>query len=137
VGPLTASSAVRADVTGPALQQFMSELKGITAHPITAKELEEAREGVIRSVPGGFETVEGLAGTAASIFYKDQPLDRLQQLVKGLETADLAAVQQAAQTYLQPELLRIVLVGDPQTVKQQVAPLGLGPLEEAAPPAAR
>ncbi|MCI0570053.1 MAG: insulinase family protein [Myxococcaceae bacterium] len=134
VGPLSASSAVRADVTGPAVQEFYGELKGLKARPITKEELEAAREGVIRSVPGSFETVEGLTATAAAIYLKDQPLDRVGRLVKGLESADLPQVQQAATTYFQPELMKIVLVGDPDTIRQQVADLGLGPIEQVSPP---
>ena len=59
VGPLTASSAVRADVTGPALLEVMNELSGLQERPITEKELESAREGLVRAFPGAFETVEG------------------------------------------------------------------------------
>ncbi|MCI0573908.1 MAG: insulinase family protein, partial [Myxococcaceae bacterium] len=134
VGPLSASSDVRADVTGPALQEFYGELKGLKSRPITSEELEAAREGVIRSFPGSFETVEGLAATAASIYFKDQPLDRVARLVEGLQSADLPQVQKAATTYFQPELMHIVLVGDPETIRKQVAELGLGPLEQVAPP---
>jgi zinc protease len=135
VGSVSASSAVRADVTGPAVQEFVSELQNLEVRPITPEELEAAREGVIRSVPGSFETVEGLAGTAASIFFKDQPLDRVDQMVRDLQSADLAQVRKAATTYFQPELMKIVLVGDPQTIQSQVAKLGLGPIEQVAPPA--
>jgi zinc protease len=134
-GPVTASSSVRADVTGPAVQEFYSELKGLKSRPITTGELEPAREGVIRAIPGGFDTVEGLAGTASSIFYKDMPLDRLQQIVAELQKADAASVQSAAESFFEPEYLRIVLVGDPALVREQVAPLNLGTLVEQAPPA--
>ena len=133
VGPLIASSSVRADVTGPALQEFINELQGIEQRPITDEELEQAREGVIRSIPGSFESVSGLAGAAASLFWKDRPLDHYEQMIDALEGLELAAVQAAAEKYFDPAQMHIVLVGDPQVIQQQVEPLGLGALRERNP----
>lgn len=128
VGPLTASSAVRADVTGPALVEVMNEVNGLKSRPITAVELAAAREGQIRSFPGAFETVEGLAGSAAQLFYAHRPLDEFQQAVAGLTKATPAEVQKAAESYFEPGSLQIVLVGDPEIIQKQVASLNLGPL---------
>ncbi len=133
VGPVVASSSVRADVTGPALQEFLAELKGIKARPITTEELEAAREGVIRSLPGSFETVGGLAGAAASLFWKDEPLDHYAKMIEGYQNADAAAVQAAAEKYFDPAQMHIVLVGDPKVIQEQVKPLGLGELRERNP----
>ena len=133
VGPLVASSAVRADVTGPALEVFLDELKGVKQRPITAEELEAAREGIIRSIPGSFESVGGLAGAAASLFWKDEPLDHYAKMIEGYQNADAAAVQAAAEKYFDPAHMHIVLVGDPQVIREQVQPLGLGELRERNP----
>lgn len=133
VGPIVAMSSVRADVTGPALQEFVSELQGIQQRPITKEELEAAREGIIRSVPGSFESVGGLASAAASLFWKDRPLDHYEKMIEGYQNADLATVQAAAEKYFDPAHMNIVLVGDPQVIQQQVQPLGLGELRERNP----
>jgi zinc protease len=128
VGPLTAYSAVRADVTGPALAEFMRELSDIKARPITSKELEAAREGLIRAFPGSFETVSGLGASAASLFFKRQPLDEFARTVAGLEKATPAEVQRAAEAYLNPAAMQIILVGDPELIQVQVGGLNLGKL---------
>ncbi len=140
VGPLTASSAVRRDVTGPALHEFFQEMKGLRERPITQKELEAAREGLIRAIPGEFETVEGLGSSAASLFFLRRPMDEYARTVAGLEKATPAEVQRVAEAYLGPEAMQVVLVGDPETIQQQVAPLELGKLverEPVAPPTKR
>ncbi|HYO56408.1 pitrilysin family protein [Archangium sp.] len=137
VGPLTASSAVRADVTGPALTEFFREMKGIEERPITEKELAAAREGLIRAIPGEFESVEGLGASAAQLFFKRRPLDEYARTVTGLEKATPAEVQRVAETYLGPAAMQVVLVGDPEIIQQQVGPLELGklvPRDLAAPP---
>jgi zinc protease len=136
VGPLTASSAVRQDVTGPALDEFFKEMKGIRERPITEKELEAEREGLIRAIPGEFESVEGLGSSAAQLFFKRRPLDEFARTVKGLEQATAAEVQRVAETYLSPEAMQVVLVGDPETIQQQVGQLNLGKLEPRDPVAA-
>ncbi|ATB29880.1 M16 family metallopeptidase [Melittangium boletus] len=126
VGPLTASSSVRADVTGAALTEFFNELKGLRERPISAKELESAREGLIRGFPGSFESVEGLGASASALFTLRRPLDEFERTVEGLRKATPAEVQRVAEAYLSPDTLQVVLVGDPEAVQKQVEGLGLG-----------
>ncbi|HSP77554.1 MAG TPA: insulinase family protein, partial [Myxococcaceae bacterium] len=129
VGPLTASSAVRADVTGPALTEFFRELEGLRERPMTQEELEAAREGLIRAIPGAFETVSGLGASASELFFKRRPMDEFARRVTGLEQATPAEVQRVAEAYLGPEAMKVVLVGDPEVIERQVGPLELGRLE--------
>jgi predicted Zn-dependent peptidase len=126
VGPLTAYSQVRANVTGPALTEFVREITDIKSRPITSKELEAAREGLIRSYPGIFETVDGVGMSAAQLFLKRRPMDEFRKQVEGLEKATPAEVQRVAEAYLNPAAMQIILVGDPDIIQQQVAPLNLG-----------
>jgi predicted Zn-dependent peptidase len=128
VGPLTAYSAVRANVTGPALTEFMRELTDIKARPITSKELEAAREGLIRAFPGSFETVTGLGASAATLYFKRRPMDEFARTVAELEKATAAEVQRVAEAYLNPEVIQIILVGDPDLIQAQVSGLNLGKL---------
>jgi zinc protease len=128
VGPLMAYSSVRANVTGPAITEFMRELTELKSKPITSKELESAREGLIRSFPGFFETVEGVGGNAASLFFKRLPMDEFARQVAGLEKATPAEVQRVAEAYLNPSTVQIILVGDPDVIQSQVVPLNLGKL---------
>ncbi|RKH31738.1 insulinase family protein [Corallococcus praedator] len=128
VGPLTANAAVRQNVTGPALNEFMKELAGIKTNPITEKELAAAREGLIRAFPGAFETVEGLGGSAAQLFFHRRPMDEFKKSVEGLRDASAAEVQRVAEAYLDPAAMQVVLVGDPLVIQEQVTPLNLGKL---------
>jgi predicted Zn-dependent peptidase len=138
VGPLLSYTAVRQDVTGPALSEVVREMSGLKERPITEKELESAREGLIRGIPGAFETVEGLGSSAAAIYFQRRPLDELNRTVEGLRNATPAEVQRVAELYLDPGAMHIILVGDPATIQEQVGALNLGkltPVEPDAPPA--
>jgi zinc protease len=136
VGLLSAISPVRADVTGASVQEVFNELKGIKARPITAREFEEAREGLVRAFPGSFETVEGLASSAASLFFERRPLDEYEAQVKALQGASAADVQRVAESFFEPGKMQVVLVGDPERIRSQVSGLGLGPLVTRSPEAA-
>ncbi|MCU0684210.1 MAG: insulinase family protein [Polyangiaceae bacterium] len=133
VGPLSVISPVRADVTGPALQEVFGELKGMKGRPITTRELEEAREGLVRAFPGSFETVEGLAASAAGLFFGRRPLDEYEAQVKALQGASAAQVQAVAESFFEPGRMQVVLVGDPDLIRAQTSALGLGPLVMRAP----
>jgi predicted Zn-dependent peptidase len=135
VGPLTAYSSVIAKATGPALQEFVKEMADLKERPISQKELEAAREGLIRAFPGAFETVEGLGSSAASLFHKRRPMDEFARTVAGLEKASPAEVQRVAEAYLSPEAMQIVLVGDPLLIQEQVEPMKLGKLTPLNPEA--
>jgi predicted Zn-dependent peptidase len=135
VGPLIAFSQVRADVTGPALVEVFAELDGLKERPITSEELEGAREGKIRSMPGWFETVGALASAGARLFWLDLPLDHYERLLQGLETATEEEVRRVGGVYLDPALMQVVLVGDPEIIRSQVEPLGLGEIVVRQPPA--
>ncbi|WP_408888563.1 insulinase family protein [Myxococcus faecalis] len=133
VGPLTSYASVRSDVTGPAVKEAMGEVTGLKSRPITEKELEAAREGLIRAFPGAFESVEGLGSSASQLFRKRRPMDEFNRTVEGLRTATAADVQRAAEKYLDPATLQIVLVGDPLLIQEQVSPLNLGKLVPVEP----
>lgn len=135
VGSLIAYSQVRADVTGPALAEVFAELEGLESRPITSEELEGAREGKIRSIPGWFETVGALASAGARLFWLELPLDHYQRLLEGLQNASQEEVHEMAETYLEPGLMQVVLVGDPEIIRTQVEPMGLGEIVVREPPA--
>ncbi|MCP3104930.1 insulinase family protein [Myxococcus sp. K15C18031901] len=133
VGPLSAVTSVRADVTGPALTEMMKELSGLKSKPITEKELAAAREGLIRAFPGAFESVEGLGSSAARLYFKRRPMDEFNRTVEGLRTATAEEVQRSAEQYLDPARMQVILVGDPLLIQEQVSPLELGKLTPVEP----
>lgn len=133
-GPLVLGGSVRADVTGPAMTEIFKELGDLKTRPISTAELEAAREGVIRSLPGAFESVEALAAAAARLFWLRQPMDRYAATIRGLQHAQAARVQSLAETYFDPKLLRVVLVGDPEIVQKQISGLGLGRVRSVPAP---
>lgn len=129
VGVFLAYSALRADVTGPGLQEFFTELAALDgSRPATEGELARARDGVIRGLPARFDRTDSVANAAEELFTYDLPLDYYTALGKRYATTTLKTVRAASVRYLRPELMQILMVGDAKVVKPQLAPLPLGPV---------
>jgi predicted Zn-dependent peptidase len=136
VGSLVAFTSVRADVTGPALAEVIREVSEFNTRPLTDSEFSAARDALLMSVPGSFETLGGLAGTAATLFNAGLPLERLAAMVEAYKGARAEEARAAALALFDASVFQVVLVGDPEVISAQVGSLGLGPLEVVAPPGA-
>lgn len=128
VGVVLAYSALRADVTGAGLKETIDELARMKSQPATAEELSAARFGLVRSLPGKFEVASAMAGAAEGLFVYDMPLDHFSTLAARYNQVSLEAVQKAAETYLDPSPMQILLVGDAAQVAPQLEGLGYGKL---------
>jgi len=121
--------SVRADATGQAIRDLLGEVKELREVPVPEAELEDARDGLVRSLPGDFATAAGIAGRIAEQVTYALPDDwwsRYPAAVRGVTAAD---VQRVARRFLDPAALRTVLVGDPATVRPQLEGLPLGEVE--------
>lgn len=130
VGVFIAYSALRADATGKGLKETFDELGRLKSRPPTAEELEQARTGLVRSLPGKFEVTSDIAEAAGELFVNELPLDHFATLAARYEAVPLEAVQKKGVEYLDPSVMQVLLVGDGVLVRGQLAaeaePLGLG-----------
>lgn len=134
VGVWLAYSAIRTDVTAPGVGEFFAELEQLKSDPPNEKEVERARSGIIRSLPGQFETTSAIAGAASSLFVYGLPLDYYDTLAKQYEGVPREAILAAGNAYLTPDNLRILLVGDAAKIVEPLKLLRLGEVEVVEPP---
>ncbi len=122
-GPFTAGAAVQTDATKPALAELVREINEIVGpRPVTAAELEFAKDRLIRGFPTEFETTFDVANTLASLVLYDLPDDEFTTFPARVEAVTLDAVHRAATKYLHPDRLAILVVGDRAKIE--------GPLKE-------
>jgi len=133
VGLMGAGSPVDAKATGVAVKELFKEVDGMTSRPITDAEFAQARDNYLRSLPGMFETCESLSGSIGNIFITAQPLDRWQRMAVALDKLKVEDVRAAAKKYYDPKLLKLVLVGDPTAISEQIKDQNLGPIEVREP----
>jgi zinc protease len=128
-GMFVAGGLVRTDVTAPAAQELMKEIRGFPEKPSTAEELAAAKAASIQSLPGHFETTAAVVGAIDGIFLYDRPLDYYTRLPGKYEAVTQADIARVAQQYLHPDQLVIVTAGDRSKIEPALKDAGLGPVE--------
>jgi len=129
-GPFIAFAQVRTDVTAPATEQLFKELDGIHTKPLTDAEMRLAKDSIIRSLPGNFESAYGVNAQLADLWLFSLPLDYYTKLPKQIEAVTPGDAQAAAAKYIHPENLLVIEVGDKSKIESGLKDLKLGPVED-------
>lgn len=125
-GPFVASAAVKTSVTDSSVVEFMKELRRICEEDVTAKELEFAKNSLVRRVPQTFETPQQIATQLVSLVLYDLPDQYFDTYVQNLDRVSIGDVRRVAQKYIHPAASHIVIVGDVAVVKGGLENLGYG-----------
>lgn len=126
VGAFFAGAAVRADVTIPSVKEVFAEVDKMKTLPATAEEIARAQDGLVRSLPGDFQTLSSIAGQAADLFVYGLPPDYLSSYVTAVRKTSEADAERMVESYLTPPTLQLLLVGDAKTIVPEAEKLGLG-----------
>lgn len=128
-GPFSIAASVRTDVTGPAVSETLKEIRAMIAKPLSSKELSNARNSQVLSLPGQFDTNASISASMANTYVYNLGLDYYTTLPQRFASVTDKQVQQAARKYLQPEKLTIIGVGDQAKIAPQLSKLKLAPVE--------
>jgi len=137
VGPrsLVVLAPVQADRTGDSIRLLLADMKAFpNAKGADPVELQRVTEGNIRALPNRFETNNQVLGAIVANDRLGRPDDYYATLPVKYRAIDAKALDAAARTWLQPEGIVFVVVGDRQQVEPQLARLGI-PVEIAPAPA--
>jgi zinc protease len=125
-GLFSVGAAVRADVTGAALKEVLSELKTIRSTEVPQEELDFGKDYLLQSFGAHFETLSDLTEEFGAIYQHRLPEDELSSYGGKLKAVTNKDTLRVATKFFAEENLRIVVVGDPKKVLPQLAELGLG-----------
>jgi predicted Zn-dependent peptidase len=134
-GVTVVAGSVKADQTGVALKELLSEIDEIREQPVTVEELETSKNSLALSLPSDFSTAAGIAGKVAEQVVHGLPDDYWERYGDEAMAATPDTVQAAARKVLDPTRLTVVMVADPALVKPQLAGLPLGEVQVRPPPA--
>ncbi len=126
-GPFMAGAGVQTDVTDAALSEFMKELNGIL-EPVPEDELDRARNYVALRFPSRFQTVAGIAGQLTELELYDLPAGYFNEYVERILAVTQEDVLRAAQKYIVPDQMAIIVVGDAATIEEGIRAMELGPV---------
>lgn len=130
LGYVTASSSVRADVTGESLKEFLNEFKRIRGGDISEEETVKARETLRTDVIQSFAGLSGVLQEAIERTAAGMPFESLARDMATMQSAGTAELNKLAQSALPLENGVLVLVGDKKKILEQIKDLGLpAPIE--------
>jgi zinc protease len=88
-----------------------------------------AKDSVIRSLPGEFETRNVVALGMGNIWAYELPLDYYRKLPAMIEGVTAEDTSRVAKQYVHPDHLLLITVGDRSKVETGLEELKLGPIE--------
>jgi zinc protease len=128
-GPFLVATAVRTDVTAPAVTEILKEVRRMRDTPMTNDELTMARDSIIRSMPSDFQTSDDVTATTAALYVYDLGLDYFSKYRARLTSVTTDQAKAAAEKYIVPEKLVVVAVGDRSKINGALQALKLGSVE--------
>lgn len=129
-GPFVAGAAVFAEVTARAIAESVEEVVRVRAEPVPEAELERARRYLTLGLGRSFETNGSVAARVAELDVHGLDADWWERFPERIAEVDREAVREAAERYLDPERLQVVVVGDAERLRASLEALNLGPVED-------
>lgn len=126
-GPFVAAAGVQTDKTPEATREFFNELNGIRM-PISADELAKAKNYIALGFPAEFETATDLSRRLEELIVYALPDNYFERYVSTVMAVTPESVRKAAEKYIDPSRLAVVVVGDRKTIEPGIRALNLGPV---------
>jgi predicted Zn-dependent peptidase len=127
--------SVKAEVTGAAVKELLSEIGRLRQEPVGEAELEDAKNALVLGLPADFATAGGIAHRLADLAVHGLPDDYWNSYADLVRKVTADDVRRFAAARLDPARLTIVMVASPEAVKAQLAGLPVGPIEVRPAPA--
>jgi zinc protease len=111
-GTFVGGGQTRTETTVPFIQSMLREIETVRTTPISDDELSRAKDSVLNAFIFNFQTPGQTLSRLMRYEYYDYPADFIFQYRNGVESTTAADVLRCAQTYLQPENLITLVVGN-------------------------
>jgi len=127
-GPFVVSTAVKSDVTADATKEILLEISRIRADAVSEDELTLATSYLDGVFPIRYETTDSIAHALAALTVYELPNDYFDTYRANIRRVTAMDVLHAADKYLHPDQLQLVVVGDPTVIAAPLAALDAGPV---------
>ncbi|ESA33540.1 zn-dependent peptidase [Leptolyngbya sp. Heron Island J] len=113
----------RSEATVPFIQTMYKEIQRVREEPISAKELQFAKDAVLNSFVFNFATPEQTLSRLIRYEYHGYPSDFVFQFQQAVESATVEQVLEAAQRNLKPSDLVTIVVGNINAINPSLGTL--------------
>lgn len=124
LGTFSATCQTKTETTHKAISLMLEEIKKIREAPVTADELKTAKDSFINRYVFQFTNPGAIVGQLMGLEYFNRPRDFLKTYLDKIRAVTAADVQRAAQKYLKPENLTLVVVGKTDKFDKNLDDLG-------------
>jgi len=111
------------------VSEIFKEITRMAETPLTTEELGLAKDSLVQSLPGAFETSGQLVGSLANIYTYDLGHDYFSRYPERMGAVTSEMAQEVAKKYLDPSKMLVVAVGDRAKIAPQLERLNLGRTE--------
>jgi zinc protease len=123
-GIFMAGGQTRSEATVPFIKSLQEEFSKLRTIPIRPDELTYAKESILNSFVFNFQKPGQTLSRLMRYEYFGYPKDFIFQYQKQVKSTTIADVQRVAQTYLHPEKMVTLVVGNNQEIKPPLSSLG-------------
>jgi len=123
-GYFTVNAAVRNEVVAATLTEIFYEMDRMRSLPVSAEELESARNYLTGVFSLGVATQDGVLGQLSTVYLERLPEDYLETYRARIHELTAADVMAAARRHFDSANAEIVLVGDRSQIRDQAALFG-------------
>lgn len=134
-GPFVISAAVQTEVSAAALREVFAEVRLLRDHGPTEEELSAARNYIAGVFPLRLQTTAGVVSRLAEVALYELPEDYLQTYRERVQSVSAADVQRVAREQVPPDELKVIIVGDANTIKPLLEAEGFEAVQVITPDA--
>ena len=128
-GPFQIASGVRTDVTAAAVNEIFKEVRGMIDKPVSAEELQKAKDSLANSLPGAFESSANAVNNFSNVFIYNLGLDYYTRYAEQVNAVTPDQALAVSKKYLVPANMVVIAVGDRAKIEPELRKLNLGAVE--------
>ena len=123
---LVAGGSVQSNATGESVYETLKEFREVVGdRPITAEELANAKDGLLRAYPASFERPASVLGQLVAMEQFGLPDDYFRNVRPSMEAITLDDVHRVSSAHIRPGNLQVLVVGDRASVEAPLCELDI------------
>jgi len=127
IGPFSVQTSVHTAATAESIADTLKEISELRGQrPATSEELSTAQAALTRGYPRNFETAQQVARSVAQLALFNLPDSYFQEFVPKVNAVTTDEVTRVARTYLDPNRVIALVVGDRSATQESLTRLGFG-----------
>jgi zinc protease len=128
-GAFEASTNTRSEATGEVLRLMVDEFWRLQRERVSERELSDAKAYLTGNFPLTIETPDAIATQVLNVLFYGLPIEQLDSFRQRVNAVSVDEIERVARSYLRPDRLSIVLVGNTAAFESQLRRIGFGAYE--------